>query len=599
MLSPVCHHSSFGAAVFGRWVIGCTFLVRASGACLGESCVMSEHSIYYEVSSRPHRKAGWRVIGASQSREEALELARTSAARSPDAAAYVSKEIFDAEIGDFNSVRIGSFGDCDQVSAKPSKLDTNVVREVCLAPNDLLRADVRQLIGRLLERWLVRESLLPGELVMRPDMIERLDSAPHEISLAVQKAAVGRPDRNENVHSATRRINTLVEQAIEQVFKDARAGRFTRYPTEAGLAALVSQYSGDPHYEHRVQSAVADRLRNERDLRGKLGLLLDLWDEASGIGAPMEPAMRFVRELLAELCLVQGAFASMLGSRSSIGAEALGLARLLQPDRDAITSDDLMERFSAGIRSASWPGVRRTVIGRLIDLLAMPRRLAPSSLEDELTTMRRIADAVARFADPSELESLTEAFARRSRLLVTAHSLDPWVAGLAPREKLARLLSLGPHLVGPGARVRLSQHIAAWLGGPSFLEEVQERESNLFRQLQLLRELDTELERARSDAAISDALTATLEGVALRLLAIARPFEKIAAATSDPVKAAAAILTLAARDLPVGACQAEALTKVRELLRRPESRRLLAATPQLAEELARLGQGLQTNLRTA
>jgi hypothetical protein len=547
---------------------------------------MSDAGIHYEVLARTNPKSAWRVLAATEDRAEAMTLAEGAGTRTPESGAYVNKEVYDREAADFYSVRVATFGACGTVRQNKSRLDIQPISEACIAPTDLLRPDVRAQIGRLLERWLSREAALPGELFFRVDLIEKLDAAPHELAMAIQRAVLARGDKSETVHIAARRLHDLVERATAQAYKDARTGKFTRYPEQAGLGGIEASYKADPAYEHAVRSAIVDYLRASISATDKLARMLVLWEEANALPARAEPPRAFLEEIMAEWARVPGHLAALMEVRGDMGHEAMGLAALLMVRPPDLA--DLPRQLNSKLAKGGWMRLRQAVVGRLIEIISGNKRLCPNSFDEELQLQRQLADAMVRFADPQELEMFTEAFARRSRYLMSGHHLDPWLAQVPAEDRLERLFALLPFTVGPAARLRLAQHAQSWINSAEFADSLAGRHPTLQAQLQVLKRMTGQVKAVTLPENQSAQILKTIEALTYRLVTRAKLFEKIIAASKDPLQAAAALLTLAGRDLPPGPAVREATDKARGLLGQPEARRQLAGSPQLMVQFAGL-----------
>src|SRR5689334_21647061 len=91
-----------------------------------------------------------------------------------ESAVKVTKEVFDEELREFQSIVIQKLGAADVVAKAKPKED---VHPLCVAPQDLYTLHARERIGRLLETWLERNNATPFELLHRPDLVEKLEAS--------------------------------------------------------------------------------------------------------------------------------------------------------------------------------------------------------------------------------------------------------------------------------------------------------------------------------------------------------------------------------------------------------------------------------------
>ncbi|HEX3407798.1 MAG TPA: hypothetical protein VHS81_11215 [Caulobacteraceae bacterium] len=446
---------------------------------------MDQLQVHYELFVRKTVGAPWTLEMASENRAQVVETAETLIGEKRVAAVRVSKETLDEDSREFQSVVILSKG---QVESGRKRQPVEDRDPLCVTPQDLYSAHARDRIGRLLEGWLNRNHATPFELLHRPDLVEKLDASGNELQHAVQKIAVPEAQaRDISVHELIRGFQGLIERAITRVLGDGRRERFPSLANE-NFAVAAERIAGDPEAAYLIGGAVAGHLAEGASWSDKLMRLLDLADAAPSEAAARRLAFEVLEQPLSEILESRAGLTELLGPGLDQGGQLAAMTRLTA--RDAVAALAAIEPQAAkqlpplqgaAARLAEWlaeppfAATRAAVGRRVLRELMGPRRLRPSSPKEEIELLRALGMALtAASGQLLPLDGVQEAFATRSRMLVTAE----FVEALLGRENTARteadlLIWLCENVVGAANKRQAARYLITHLGSLRFEKELR------------------------------------------------------------------------------------------------------------------------------
>lgn len=432
---------------------------------------MSSQQVHYELFVRRAPASPWTLDMASENRDQVKFTAEQLLAERKVAAVRVTKETFDPEIGEFRSSTVLTKGEIAE--GKPKKVVEN--RDpLCVAPSDLYSAHSRDRIGRLLEGWLQRYKATPFELLHRPDLAERLDASGTDLQHAIQKIAVPEAQaRGLSVHELMRTFTSLAERTIERIMKDKRRGALPDFSKES-FAAAAERLANDPDRSYLLGAGVAASMAQARDWEAKVGNLLDLADAAPTAEGPRALAFHVIEQPLSEILESNAGLVDLLGSNLDLGARLAAMTRLAAHGAVdmLVAAEPSVARImpplvGSAARLADWmekppfANARVAVAKRVMAELNGPRRLRPTSPDDEIELLRALAMALT--AATGKLlppETVQEAFVNRSKMLVTAEFVSAYLGqNASAREEVEALIRLVENVIG-GANKRQA---ARWL----------------------------------------------------------------------------------------------------------------------------------------
>ena len=553
---------------------------------------MDQLQVHYELFVRKTPGAPWTLEMASENRAQVVETAETLIGEKRVAAVRVSKETLDEDSREFQSVVILSKGHVEPGRKKKTVEDRD---PLCVTPQDLYSAHARDRIGRLLEGWLNRNHATPFELLHRPDLVEKLDAAGNELQHAVQKIAVPEAQaRDISVHELIRSFQSLIERAIARVLGDGRKARFPGLAEET-FAAATERVAGQPEAAYLIGGAVAAHLAEGAGWSDKLMRLLDLADQAPAGSGPRRLAFEVLEQPLSEILESRSGLAELLGPALDLGGQLAAMTRLVA--RDAVAALAAIEPQAAkalpplhgpAARLAEWlaqppfASTRAAVGRRILRELMGPRRLRPSSPKEEIELLRALGMALtAASGQLLPLEGVQEAFAARSRMMVTAE----FVEALLGRDHTARaeadlLIWLCENVVGAANKRQAGRYLVTHLGSLRFETELRRGLEAPGQRLALLAAMQKSAARAGLAGADLAPMQAKLGDIGGLIEADVKLTHSIAHAGAPAIHRLGLLLRLATGEAaPLGPAADRARAAAMKLLRSEAARTEFSAAP--------------------
>lgn len=550
--------------------------------------------VHYEIYIRKTPPASWALLMATEDRKHAIETAEDLLKDDRAAAVRVTKETLDPETMEFASVTVFSRGAPEVKRKRLTQPDGG--GPVCKGPQDLYAPHARELIGRVLEDWLLRQGATAFELLHRPDLAEQLEASGVELQHAVQKVAVPESQATgQAVHELVRAYQRLSEQAIERLLV---AGRRHAFPTleNRSIADIAHRLTGAPDRGFVMGGVACQALRGVKGARARLDRLLDLVDRAPPEGAARALVMVPVEQLLCEILSARTSLAQVLGPSLDQGASLAAVVRMVAPrEIEALVQADprmtvlvppvegpparLGQRLAAG----EFPLLAAALARMVVRELMSPRRLRPGDAEGEIDILRALASALTATAGRLlTLEEVQTAFVERSKSLVTADFVAAYVKDcktvLAEAEHLTRLCE---NVTGAANKRSAARWLEACVGSLRFETEMRASGLTPSQKLAVLGALQRAVRGAglseRDQAQIETAI-GTVGGV---IEAEARLALQLARAPAPVHQKLVALLRLATGEsAPLGPAAERARTEAVRLFRNPEVRQALGAAPE-------------------
>ncbi|MCG8443139.1 MAG: hypothetical protein MI723_15145 [Caulobacterales bacterium] len=564
---------------------------------------MSAGRIHYEVFFKRSRKDGWKLVEAHSERQEAVDQAKSLLKQHPTGSARVSKEVFEDDDRAFRSFTVFEAGgeryEDDGRADRKAELP-------CRGPSDLVKGYARQLITRSLSGWLKRNRALSLELLHRVDLVEKLEASNTEMQHAVQKIAIAQASASEaSVQHFVKQINTLVQQATEQIYAEHRAKKIPTLKS-GELASLLSDIAAKPDREHLLRGAIAQRLKNTKDWPSKLQRILDAADEAEACAEDGRWALDVVGEFLAEIAEIDEAREALLECRNELGARLDALTNLTLGVAAEAGLSEAGERLAWYFGENLFRDTRTAIARRILRDLTGPRRLIPESFEAEVDLNRTLADRLIKLAGQLfSVEEVGEAFVVRSARLLEPEAVESYVGSCENAgEALARMIELEDNIVGDHNKRKLASYLRARMGAhPTERWFVYDKTPILHRLAEL-----ANLQRRLAASGFSDQDRAEVGGLidamALKAEGEGRLFDTIDARPLPPLDKAATFLRLAAKGaLPAGGLVDEAKRRAVKVLSGGDARAAIASgdgeARAKAAEIASLMAGLEAGAAAA
>ncbi|HEV7384766.1 MAG TPA: hypothetical protein VGN89_07790, partial [Phenylobacterium sp.] len=422
---------------------------------------------------------------ATDVRTTALDAAKEMVEKGEVAAARVTREVLDADSGEFHALTILTLG----APEKPRKVKVPEATEpLCVAPQDLYTCHARERIGRLFEVWLERRDATPFELLHRPDLVEQLEASGVEIQHAIQKIAVPEAHaRGASIAEMTKSFKGLSDRAIERLMRDAKKG--LPEVTPETFAKTAAQLAKDPEGGYRLGCAVAASLAPAQSWSEKVGLLLDLADAAPPEGSARTLALSVIAQPLEEIVASQKGLDNVVGGGLDLGARLAAMSRLAAAD----VVDQLVKvepsvakmmpelsvrakRLAGWLVSEDFTGVRAAIGQRILRDLGGQRRLRPTDPVSEIDVIRGLAMALtAASGKLLPLDNVQAAFSARSKMLVTRDFVEVYLGeDRTAQEEAAALVWLIENVIGASAKREAGRWLQTLIFSLRFETEIGE-----------------------------------------------------------------------------------------------------------------------------
>lgn len=458
---------------------------------------MSQREIHYEVFRRQGAKGGWVLHDVQTVRDKAVKMATELMAQEKATGVKVVKETYDADTGDYLSLKIFEDGHT-KVKVDPAAEDLPHALP-CFKPDDLYSYHARATLARLLREFLGRQKITVTELIHRADSLETLEATGTTYQHAVQKIAVAQASSTTMpVQQIIKTLNELATKAINRVYRDARRNYFPTVKSgEFGPLADKLAQDGDGSYV--FNGALALHLAPCTSWHDKLIALLEVMREAPAEGQGRTLLLGSIDHLIAEILGGSAALHELIGESDNLGAALMVLVDLFLghvPSEGGKQEGmiGLAEQFSQD----GLPSARTAIANRIIAELKSTRRLCPQSLLDEMTLLRRIANRLV-LGDARYLshENLIAAFTLRSRRLVGHESLNEYVSDLhEPDAKLERLLQIEENIIGAENKRHLGNFVHQILSSAAFTDHFVSNATPVMMRLRRLAELQARVRRS-------------------------------------------------------------------------------------------------------
>jgi hypothetical protein len=551
---------------------------------------MSAGDVHFEIFVRRYPDSGWSLNAATDVRLTALDSAKEMIDRGQAAAVKVTRETLDESTGEFSSLTILSLG----VPERARKVKVPEPTEpLCVSPQDLYTCHARERIGRLFETWLERQEATPFELLHRPDLVEQLEASGVEISHAIQKIAVPEAhSRGAAVADMTKAFKSLGDRAIERLMKDAKKG--LPHVSPDTFAKTAAQLAKDPEGAYRLGCAVATSLAPAQSWSEKVGLLLDLADNAPPEGAARKLALGVIAEPLEEIVGCQKGLDNVVGGGLDLGARLAAMSRLAAAEVvDALVKaepsvakmmpelSDRAKRLAKWLQDEAFTSVRAAIGQRILRDLSGQRRLRPSDPVSEIDVIRGLAMSLtAASGKLLPLDQVQAAFSARSKMLVTRDFVETYLGeDNTVQEEAEALIWLTENIIGGGNKREAGRWLTSLIFSLRFEKETRETHHPATRMMELAK-----LQRAVARCGLIEEaykpIQAKLGELGGTVEADAKLIATTLRATVPALSRLTALLKLASGEAgPLGPAADRARAEALKLARNDETRTELSGAP--------------------
>jgi len=553
---------------------------------------MGGTKVHFEVFIRKAPGGPWTLDLATENRTLALQTAQELMDEGRVAAARVSKEVFDEESREFQSVVILKLGAAEGGAKAKPQADP---QPLCVTPQDLYTIHARERIGRLLEGWLERNNATPFELLHRPDLVEALEASGTDLQHAVQKLAIPEAHaRSMSVHELMRVFHGLIERAVDRLMKDHRKGTLPNLDKEK-FALAAERLAQDPERGYLLGAGVAASIAPARSWSDKVDRLLDLADAAPEKGPGRSLALNTIQQPLAEILEAKPGMTDLLGKGRDLGANLAAMTRLAAYD----SVDRLMKvensvakimppmspqatRLAQWLMGEHFQDTRAAIGRRILRELIGPRRLCPGEAAREIDVLRALAMSLTAAAGKLlPLEEVQSAFIARSKMLVTGDFVEAYLgSGMSSFEEVEALVWLTENVIGAANKRQAGGWLKAVIASLRFEKEMTKGDENAGARLIQLAALHRSVGRCGLVEGDYKPIQEKLGDIGGQVEANARLSQTVARANAPLLHRLTLLLKLAAGEsAPMGPAANRARAEALKLFKMDETRAELANAP--------------------
>lgn len=550
--------------------------------------------VHYEVYIRKTAPAPWSLLMATEDRANATETAEEVLADKRCVAVRVTKETLDPDTMEFNSVTVLTRGMPE--GPKKRVVDPEQQTSNCLGPQDLYAPHARELLGRVLEDWLMRNGATAWELLHRPDLVERLEASGIELQHAIQKVAIPESQATgQAAHELVRHYQKLATAAMDRVMA---AGRRKLFPSLAdhSLADIAHRLSGKSDRAFIIGGTLSAALATVRGPRARLGVAMDLADRAPMDGPARALILVGLEQFLCELLAARTSLADILGPSLDQGGSLAAVVRMVAPrEIDALIAHDpqlalLMPtvegpaaRLAEHLAAGEFPLLANSLARMVLRELMGPRRLRSSDAAGEIDILRVLAMALTATAGRLlSLDEVQAAFIERSKSLVTADFVQAYVAPcdtvLCEAESLTRLCE---NVTGSSNKRAAARWLSACITSLRFETEMRQSPGRVTSKLLVLAALQRSVRASSLSENDEQMITGSIGAVGGSVETEAKLVVQLGKAAAPLPQKLAALLRMAAGETaPLGPVADRAKAEAMRMLRAPDARAALGAAPE-------------------
>lgn len=530
------------------------------------------NQIHYEVFIKRGPRGTWTLNDAFESRETAIKSADELIAQSPGLSVRVMKETFKEETGDFLSLAVYEQG---QHTGEREKIVKKEAELLCFQPEDLYSYHARTTISRLLEDYLSRHQVTVSELMHRVDLIEELEATGTELQHAVQKYAIAHAGENhEPIHDVVRKLNELVQKAIEMLYRTARAGRFPKVTIQTyGQTAKALLAKGNAAY--CLSGGVAVFIAGSQGWDQKLGALLSLLETLPAQGKERDLCLDVVDHFVSEMLGGKAAMSALLGIQPNLGASLLLMTYLFLGREDKLPEDapSGVRIVSRQFAQAKLANSKAAIARRIMAEVRGVKRLNPDSLEDEVKLVRKLANLLVMGQGPMlPADELAETFNARSKRLVTPETVDEFLQDITlPQERITKLLSLEENIVGVENKRTLAAYVLGAVTSHQMHSYFLGGKASVLKRLAIITDMQSKIASTGFQSENRQEITCAYDALAVRVLTEAGFFQSIDRQKISPAQKALALLKLCAKGIfPRGECDMMAKRHIIKYVQMPD-----------------------------
>ena len=506
---------------------------------------MAQQEVHFEIFSRQGAKGGWKLHDVVSQRDTAMKQAQSMMAAGEATGVKVVKETYNAETGDYLTLKIFEDG---HNTAKVDPAAEDVPNTLpCFKPDDLYSYHARATMMRLVGDYLARHKLTVTELIHRADALEEFEATGTLYQHAIQKIAVAQASSTKKpVQQIIKDLNELVTKAIGRVYRDERRNYF---PTakNGDFRAVADKLIGEGDGGYILNGAIAKHLSDATGWDDKLVRLLTIMEQAKDDGPGAHLLLTSVDGIVSEILNGSAALHELIGSHENLGDALTTLVHLflgqMRPDKAASKGVGTLTRHFV---DDDLPAARTAIANRIMAELKSSKRLGGDTLLDEIAILRRIANKlVLGQGKYLSHEDLIAAFTTRSKRLVTYERLALFLEPIAePDQKVEQLLMIGESIIGAENKRQLANVILPIITSAAFTNYFQDGGTPVLTRLQRLTELQGRVLRSGLQENQRHEIAQALDKVANAVEERAHILDNVVGRNANPIDTVVTVLKL-------------------------------------------------------
>jgi hypothetical protein len=225
---------------------------------------------------------------------------------------------------------------------------------------------------------------------------------------------------------------------------------------------------------------------------------------------------------------------------------------------------------------------------RLMVELKGPRRLKANDPTGEIDLLRALALVMsAAGKEQTQREDVMEAFAERSKMLVSADFVDNLIQSAnSEAEAIDKLIWLGENVVGAANKRQAGRWLISHLSTPRFDRDMRDAGRPAAQRLSYLADLQRRFEAAKLPDKEAQEIRDKVGHIGAQVAQDAQLLAHIMRSPAPALQKLGVLLGLASgRSAPVGPLSEQARNEALRILRAPEVRQAMSGQPQLLAQL--------------
>ncbi len=377
-----------------------------------------DRPIHFDI----HASTGgrWSIHSSAKDRAQAVSKAKALLTDRKIEAVKVTREggLSETEEVIFESKREG-------VSERPVTITPVDEAPECKELEDFYGFESRKTLGRLLRKYLDRESITASEVLYGAGQLKSLCRDEELINKAIHSIArIQTKGTGENPHKRVEYLYDMVGRITERAEQADNIDEFKQLLTSKGLEALVKRTqdtTNESEREYLIHATLAAYIGNARDWERKLDLVLEQAENLTE-----DPAFVYLDEIIAEIFDGGGALKELLGHQRDLADSLQTLAHLSAGTFEAKKrTGPSLERLNAVRRRFDMPCTSDVMLDRVAREMSGIQPLSKEGGRTEEDAFRELlGDLVASRSISEGAGEVSEAVTLRAKSVFTDAGMD-------------------------------------------------------------------------------------------------------------------------------------------------------------------------------